>query len=238
MDRVLKIYFDGYRRAGTLPPLIEGQVPGRLATEPLTLGFQDPQTGARLWGKLDDCIILPDGRLAPLDHKTRASAPQDLSYTQQYYQFQMDVYTLLLERAGRRTRRTAYVVYYFPVEGPLHEGVPFQVAVHVVPTDPQRAFEVFREGCRCLAGALPPSGALCEYCRWAEARLPVIAPVLAAPPAHPARRRAAANPSARPVAGKEAGGTRPGPRPRRAGLAGQSGGGAQAADAIPTDLFA
>lgn len=65
--------------------------------------FNDAAVGARLWGKLDDCVILPDERLAPLDHKTRASAPDDVSYTQAYYQFQMDVYTLLLERNGDRT---------------------------------------------------------------------------------------------------------------------------------------
>ena len=79
MDRVLKSYFDGYRRTGTLPPLIAGQLQGRLSATALNLGFTDPQTGVRLWGKLDDCVLLPDERLAPLDHKTRASAPADVS---------------------------------------------------------------------------------------------------------------------------------------------------------------
>ena len=78
IDRVLKAYFDTYRQQGVLPPLIDGKLKGTLATSALTLGFDDARTGATLWGKLDDAVILPDGRVAPLDHKTRASAPSDL----------------------------------------------------------------------------------------------------------------------------------------------------------------
>lgn len=170
IDRILKVYFDQYRPQKTLPPLIRGKVDGTLASGPLTLGFNDPVTKARLWGKLDDCVVLPDQRLAPLDHKTRASAPDDVSYTQRYYQFQMDVYTLLLERNGHQTSRTAYVVYYFPTEGELHKGVPFGVAVHKVDTDPGHAYQVFADGCRSLAGPMPPSSEACAYCRWAAAR--------------------------------------------------------------------
>ena len=170
IDRVLKGYFEQYRQQGVLPPLIAGKLDGTLSTHPLTLGFNDPETHARLWGKLDDCVIRPDGRLAPLDHKTRASAPDDLSYTQTYYQFQMDVYTLLLERNGHRTSRTAHVVYYFPVEGALHQGFPFGVAVHTVDTDPEEAYRVFAEATRCLAGPLPPSAPACAFCRWLHLR--------------------------------------------------------------------
>lgn len=172
IDRVLKGYFDRYRSQGVLPPLIAGKLEGKLATSALTLGFNDPATGgARLWGKLDDCVILPDQRVAPLDHKTRASAPDALSYTETYYQLQMDVYTLLLERNQQPTSRTAYVVYYFPVEGTLHEGFPFGVAVHTITTRPERAYDIFRAASRLLDGPLPASGDACAFCRWAEARL-------------------------------------------------------------------
>ncbi len=170
IDRVLKSYFNAYRQQGALPPLVRGSLEGCLATTELTLGFNDATTKARLWGKLDDCLLLPDRRLAPLDHKTRASAPEDLSYTQRYYQFQMDVYTLLLERNGHPTSRTAYVVYYFPVEGVLHDGFPFRVAVHRIETDPAAAYQVFVDGCACLAGPLPSSADACEFCRWLHIR--------------------------------------------------------------------
>jgi hypothetical protein len=170
IDRVLKNYFEAYRAEGGLPPLIAGKLSGTLSTTPLTLGFNDPQTNARLWGKLDDCVILADGRVTPLDHKTRASAPADLGYSEKYYKFQMDVYTLLLERNGHRTSRTAYLVYYFPVDGVLHEGFPFEVAVHQIATDPEGAYRVFAAACGCLSGPLPASAVTCEYCRWANAR--------------------------------------------------------------------
>lgn len=171
IDRVLKAYFNDYRRQKTLPPLIRNKIQGSLSDESLTLGFNDPETKARLWGKLDDCLVLPDKRLAPLDHKTRASAPEDISYTETYYKFQMDVYTLLLERNGYPTSRTAYVVYYYPSEGKLHEGFPFGVLVHKIETHPEEAYAVFAAGCRCLAGALPESSPTCEFCRWASIRL-------------------------------------------------------------------
>jgi len=170
IDRILKRYFDTYRRGGGLPPLIADKVQGRLATHAMTMGFDDGPTGARLWGKLDDCLILPDQRLAPLDHKTRACAPETLAYTETYYKFQMEVYTLLLERHGHRTSRTAFVVYYFPTDGSLHDGFPFQVAVHEIATDPAHAYEVFAAACRCVRGPLPEAGDACEFCRWAEAR--------------------------------------------------------------------
>ena len=172
IDRVLKAYYESYRGKGSLPPLIAGKLDGKLSTTALTIGFNDPATGARLWGKLDDCVIRPDQRLTPLDHKTRASAPNDASYSEKYYKFQMDVYTLLLERNGHPTTRTAYVIYYFPVEGVLHDGFPFEIAVHHIATDPDGAYRVFAEACRCLEGPLPPSGEACEFCRWAGALPP------------------------------------------------------------------
>ena len=143
---------------------------GRLASQSLTIGFNDAHTHGRLWGKLDDCLMLNDSRLAPLDHKTRASAPESPRYTERYYQLQMDVYTLLLERDHKPTTQTAYVIYYFPVDGTLHEGFPFGVLVHKIRTDPERAYRIFVEACRCLAGPMPEIGPHCAYCRWAEAR--------------------------------------------------------------------
>ena len=168
MDRVLKNYFDGYRQQGQLPPLIRDALRGTLTKEPLTLGFTDAANGARLWGKLDDCVILADGRHAPLDHKTRASAPDDISYSEQYYKFQMDVYSLLLERNNYPISKTAYVVYYFPLDGTLHEGVPFGVKIHEIATDPAGAYETFQAARQALAEPMPASALACGYCRWAQ----------------------------------------------------------------------
>ena len=179
IDRVLKHYFDLYRKEGTLPPLVRGKLEGALASQPLTLGFTDGPCNARLWGKLDDCLVVGDQQLAPLDHKTRASAPESVAYTHRYYQLQMNVYTLLLERNGHRTNRMAYVLYYYPLAGELHRGFPFDVTVHAIRTDPDAAYALFANACRCLAGPLPESGEACEFCRWLQAR--VAEPVRLAP---------------------------------------------------------
>ena len=166
MDGVLKRYFETYRRRGTLPPLVDGKLHGTLITEKLSLGFSDATHGARLWGRLDDCLVLEDGRHAPLDHKTRASAPADVSYTQTYYKFQMDVYSLLLERSNHPISRTAYVIYYYPMDGNLHEGFPFGVAIHHIATDPEGAYRTFQAAVQLLAGPLPPSAEACGFCQW------------------------------------------------------------------------
>jgi hypothetical protein len=203
IDRVLRAYFDGYRTQGGLPPLLEGRLAGTLSTHPLNLGFNDPATGARLWGKLDDCVILPDRRLCPLDHKTRASAPDDVSYTLQYYKFQMDVYTLLLERNGHPTSRTAYVIYYFPLNGVLHDGFPFGIAIHEIETHPDEAYRVFAAACACLAGELPPPAPACAYCQWAAARaaLGTAPPAFGQPPSPAKGRKRSSGPLAAPAAG-------------------------------------
>ena len=169
MDRVLKGYFETYRTKGTLPPLIDRQLRGTLMKDALTLGFTDASLQARLWGKLDDCLILDDGRHAPLDHKTRASAPEDARYTEKYYKFQMEVYSLLLERNGYPISKTAYVIYYYPLDGDLHDGFPFGIAIHEIATDPAAAYEVFRAARQVLASPLPPSSDACAFCRWLKA---------------------------------------------------------------------
>lgn len=167
MDLVLKRYFDGYRRQGTLPPLIDGKLQGTLMKDALTIGFTDPRVNARIWGKLDDGLILPDGRYAPLDHKTRASAPGDEGYSEKYYKFQMEVYSLLLEKNGYPITRTAYLVYYYPLDGVLHQGFPFGVTVHRIATDPDHAQQVFEAAVKLLDGPLPSSSEGCEFCKWA-----------------------------------------------------------------------
>jgi len=164
IDTVLKRYFDVYRHRGVLPPLIDGKLNGTLIKEPLTLTFTDSTLKARLLGKLDDCVILKDGRHAPLDHKTRASAPDDVSYTEKYYKFQMDVYSLLLERNGYPISHTAYVIYYYPMDGDLHDGFPFGVAIHHIPTDPAGAYAVFQAARHLL---LEPN----SRCRMRDRRL-------------------------------------------------------------------
>ena len=168
MDRVLKAYFETYRGQDRLPPLLGGQLQGRLADVGCNFSYTDAALDATLTGKLDD-VLAADGAMAPLDHKTRGSPPDGPGYTIQYYQAQMDCYTLLLERNDHRTTHQAHVVYYCPKPGALHEGVPFTATVHTIPTDPARAYQCLREAVACLRAPLPAASTTCEYCAWLKA---------------------------------------------------------------------
>jgi len=166
MDSIIKEYFHRYRKLGTLPPLIENKVSGKLADISLNLSFTDQESDLKITGRLDECLQLEDGSLVPLDHKTRASLPENQKYSQNYYQTQMDTYTLLLQKNGHLTKNLAYIVYYSPQPGELHRGIPFVIDVHQIETYPERAFQLYQSAKGCLDGEIPDSSANCEFCRW------------------------------------------------------------------------
>jgi len=168
MDLIIKEYYNRYRPSGQLPPLIVGKVEGKLADISLNLKWLDDGEDLRITGKLDDCIELPDGSLIPLDHKTRGSLPNNQQYSQNYYQTQMDTYTLLLQKSGYQIKNQAYIVYYSPIPGELHQGVPFQVEVHRIDTYPDRVLQLFQQAKLCLAGEIPESGSECGFCSWSK----------------------------------------------------------------------
>lgn len=169
MDSIIKEYFHRYRKLGVLPPLIENKIGGQLADISLNLSFLDSELDLKITGRLDECLRLEDGSLVPLDHKTRASLPDNQEYSRNYYQTQMDTYTLLLQKSQHPTRNLAYIVYYSPRPGELHQGIPFAVEVHQIETFPERAFQLYRSAKNCLAGEIPDSSADCDFCRWRRA---------------------------------------------------------------------
>jgi len=165
LDSKIKAYCNTYRPTGALPPLLSGKVPGRLLDRlPSSFSWSDHDLNATLWGKLDDCLQLNGNTYAPLDHKTRASKAPNIHPA---YQVQMDCYTLLLERNGLPTEGKAYLAYYLPEEGALHEGFPFTVDIKVVETVLERAYALFRQGVEVLRRPeAPPASETCGYCGW------------------------------------------------------------------------
>lgn len=167
MDSVIKQYFEPYRRLKRLPPIISGKVPGLLAPVLPKWLVHDRDEPIMFLGKLDE-LIVDDGLYAPLDHKTRASAPTE---THESYQLQMDCYTFLLEANDYHTNHRAYLVYFYPEHNDrLHEGFPFGVHVKTLDTDPNRAKEMYEKAKEVLAGPSPKAGEHCEYCRWLDRR--------------------------------------------------------------------
>jgi hypothetical protein len=169
MDGILKVYFNEYRGTGTLPPIIEGKVQGDLMNSlPASLFYKDETNQAVLWGKLDDALDFGDGTFAPLDHKTRGYPPKDEILAP--YQLQMDVYDLLMQANAMLTKNLAYLVYYYPTTGQLHNDFPFEVVVKEVKSNPERAKRVFEGALDLLRNdEMPVASKTCAYCGWANA---------------------------------------------------------------------
>ena len=175
MDRVIKEYYDGYRRLKKLPPELEGKVEGLLfQDEPLLetwrnwrkgLVYEHEGLGVTLTGALDECLVSGDYYI-PLDYKTKGSAPTQES-SEQYYQNQLDCYCLLLESNERPTCSFGYLVYYYPEKVGKNGSVQFNVQSFRLETDPLRAKETLEAAVRLLKGPEPKTHSECEYCHYA-----------------------------------------------------------------------
>ncbi len=164
LDSIIKKYFDFYRNLGQLPPFLENKIQGKLIKKLEKTYYYDINRKYCIFGRLDEAIALDDGTFVPLDHKTRASAPKEVH---QAYQLQMSVYTLLLRENDIKVSNFAYLVYYFPEESKIHNGISFGFKIEKVETDPDGIKKYIEEAIKCLeSDKLPPSGEKCEYCKW------------------------------------------------------------------------
>ncbi len=174
-DRIIKDYFDSYRTKG-VPPELTGKVPGHLFPDTVlleqwrnalrpTLVYQDPRHPKyALAGGLDDCLIDGDSYI-PIDFKTTGSSSFEENSVR-YYQHQLDIYCLLLDTQGYRTRGQAFLVYYKP-ESVVREGiVKFQIVVKEMKTDPERGAGLFRQAIALIEGPAPKRHSACEFCSW------------------------------------------------------------------------
>ena len=167
MDQVLKIYFDEYRGGEVLPPIVADKLPGKLMNPlPKSLMMTDKTIRAILTGKLDEALDLGHGKFAVVDHKTRGWAPKDDPLPM--YQLQMDAYDLLLRENGYDTDHAAYLAYYYPTPGQLHNDFPFAVSVHELKTNPDRARQVLHDAVNALRSEMPDKSKTCAYCGWAD----------------------------------------------------------------------
>ena len=165
MDSIIKHYFDRYREQGKLPPIIQDQINGRLAVNmPKTLKHEE-DNGLILQGLPDDYLELKDGSIVAFDHKTKSKAPENVHSA---YQLQLNVYSYLLKAMGYRTTNKAFLVYYYPDECDLHNGMPFNCTVIEVKTNQSRVDKMINYAYEILNGKMPDSNKSCEYCNWRE----------------------------------------------------------------------
>lgn len=167
LDRVFKKYFDIYRGQNSLPPVLNGQISGRLIDVlPKAYYYNHEDSGLLFWGKLDEVIDFDNGFFAAFDHKTRGSKAPAVHPA---HQLQMDSYTLLLEENARPTKAKAYLAYWIPKEGKLHSGIPFNVEVKEITTNPDRVRDLLLKAALILQKSDPPQAASdCIFCQWAK----------------------------------------------------------------------
>ncbi len=192
MDVKIKKYFDEYRRKDVLPPELSNEVQGKLVKQDLINEwrsngkrtrpfYEDKNLKAVLYGALDECLVIQENgeeKYIPVDFKTRgydfkenAGEKSSQENYDDFYQLQLDAYTLMLEGSGYKTKRKAYLIYYIPEE--VKEGaiVKFKVRVSRIETNPDNAREVFEKAVKLLKGDLPPHPApQCKYCEYFKKR--------------------------------------------------------------------
>ena len=170
LDRVVKEYFDTYRKKSVLPSILKDKIPGKLISQLPKKGwfdYIDKKNNSRLGGYLDECLDLGNNLYAALDHKTRGAAPSEVHPA---YQLQMDVYTFLLEENKFPTKKIAYVVYYIPQKIDKDNSFIFDCLVKEVKTDPQRARRVFFEAVELVKGSIPGLDDACSFCNWIKTK--------------------------------------------------------------------
>jgi len=162
IDSIIKKYFDKYEQRGELPPIIRGQVRGRLPSGmPKTLYYDYGEV--RLMGRPDEFLELDDGCIVPFDHKTKSKEPEEVHNA---YLLQMDVYSFLLMVKGYKTTDKAYLAYYYPCDCDVHDGLDVNCKVVEVRTSFDRAKRVIDKAVRVLEGDIPKPSSECEFCRW------------------------------------------------------------------------
>ncbi|MBI2166702.1 MAG: PD-(D/E)XK nuclease family protein [Candidatus Omnitrophica bacterium] len=175
MDRVIKAHFDTFRTKSVLPPELDGDhFEGvklfedqdrleRWRSWKTGLVYRDGD-GSILSGAIDDLLVKGD-RYLPFDYKTKGSVTTEADAVK-YYQNQLNCYALLLEENQMPTTGFGFLLYYSPKSVGEKGRVLFELQAIRIPTDPEKAREIFRKAVALLNGPLPASGAACEHCAW------------------------------------------------------------------------
>lgn len=175
MDRKLKIYFDKYRKLGKLPPELKDKVEGKLYDnlDKMNLWRNNfkgiswtDENGNILAGAIDDCLF--DGKnFIIVDFKTYGGS-EITNEKIDFYQNQLDCYTLLFEKNKLKHPGFAYLIFFIPVEVKEHGEVKFDIQVKKVKVDSKRALKTFNDAIKIIHEARPKKHSECKFCAWAD----------------------------------------------------------------------
>ncbi|PIS38763.1 MAG: hypothetical protein COT34_02105 [Candidatus Nealsonbacteria bacterium CG08_land_8_20_14_0_20_43_11] len=176
VDVLLKEEFDSYRAKGEPHPLlVANKIPAKLFPNQYLLNqwrdnlaglrYYDSEIGATIFGAVDDILQFKGGKLAPLDYK---SAGISVPKVYDRFQFQMDIYTYLLEKNGYKTTKKGYLVFYLvDKRNGFEDRLPFKKELHVIDTDSSYVQEIFREAVALLKKtSASVHSEDCQYGEW------------------------------------------------------------------------
>ena len=169
-DLIIKSYFDHHRPE--LPPAVIGKIEGQPVDQEQMNKLRkyvkfSPEEGFVLRGLFDECFIL-NNKFIPVDYKTRGFAVKEIHPS---YQFQLNIYALLLKENGLDPADFGYLVYFVLDRESskiteLHNGLPVNVSVHKLNTDPESARDILKKAIECLKNKVPEKHEECAYCNW------------------------------------------------------------------------
>lgn len=175
MDKILKAHFDSFRGKG-LPPEISHLSGTRLFDDMKKLdawrnrfkGIEYGDNDAVLKGVLDE-VLVSGNKLIAFDFKTRGFPLKENSHS--YYQDQLNIYTLLLQKNGFDTEDYGYLLFYYP-DRIVGNGVTvFDTSLVKVPVSVSDAENLFRRAVALLNIDEPPAPADgCGYCKYSAQR--------------------------------------------------------------------
>jgi hypothetical protein len=174
IDKVLKVYFDGFREKGELPPELgkEAGLEGALLFEDTELmdvwrnnfkGIKWTDAAGNLFKGAVDELLVRDNKLIVLDYKTRGWPPK--SDTGDRYQSQLDMYNFLLRQNGYDTEDVAYLMFFWPKEIDAQGRFVFNTALDERQVDIANAERLVTESVKVLDGPMPDFTEGCEYCQ-------------------------------------------------------------------------
>jgi CRISPR/Cas system-associated exonuclease Cas4 (RecB family) len=168
-DQIAKEYFNIFRHKREMPPIVKDTLFGQLEDPFQEVYFYSVDHKYGFYGKLDECLITPEGKYAPIDFKTSSVDPRNKRELFQSYQNQMDAYAFLLEEKGKFSAGFGYLIYFYPdAIKDLEQGVPMVVHLERVETSPKTILERIAKAVNVLESGMPEASEKCPFCQWRE----------------------------------------------------------------------
>ncbi len=184
IDRTIKPLAD--HSAGKMPDFLKDHIEGVLLPDRAKMKkwgnwrtgprYYDEKNAIELYGALDECAVEDGDIYSPVDWKTKGQKPKDDG--SQYYQGQLDCYSLMLYTTGHKISNVGYLVYLYPIgvceDNKKNLDFKFAVDTYKLTCDIERAKQACIDAVECLRGARPPINFGCEYCMLVEKKKQLI----------------------------------------------------------------